>query len=67
MEQSIRSVLVKQTLTQQQQFASLQVWHTHAHTPPQACVTGSRSASAPSDGLSDRGLWRRALSPAVGA
>lgn len=29
MEQSIKSVLVKQTLTQQQQFASLQV---HAHT-----------------------------------
>uniref|UniRef100_H2TC25 Poly(U) binding splicing factor 60 n=1 Tax=Takifugu rubripes TaxID=31033 RepID=H2TC25_TAKRU len=31
MEQSIRSVLVKQTLTQQQQFASLQVTHTHTH------------------------------------
>lgn len=30
MEQSIKSVLVKQTLTQQQQFASLQV-HAHVH------------------------------------
>lgn len=29
MEQSIKSVLVKQTLTQQQQFASLQVKPTH--------------------------------------
>lgn len=32
MEQSIKSVLVKQTLNQQQQFASLQVTHTHTHT-----------------------------------
>lgn len=38
MEQSIKSVLVKQTLNQQQQFASLQVTHTHTRARALRCV-----------------------------
>lgn len=68
MEQSIKSVLVKQTLNQQQQFASLQVTHTltHTHTNARSAAELTLSCSA-SDGVSDHGLWGRSLAPAVGA
>ena len=68
MEQSIKSVLVKQTLTQQQQFASLQVRRTRTcalRCARPGWLTVCRSD--PADGVSDHGLRRRALPSAVGA
>lgn len=70
MEQSIKSVLVKQTLTQQQQFASMQVTHAHTRTRAHAHARLTCSASLARlgclpDGVSDHGLWRCAVPPAV--